>query len=58
VIVLERGFRDVIKHLEQDHDFITLMPSCSLEKHLTTYQANFTRMVTEIRNIIERKNCF
>jgi hypothetical protein len=32
------------------------MPSCSLEKHLTTYQANFTRMVTEIRNIIERKN--
>ena len=32
------------------------MPSCSLEKHLNTYQANCTRMVTEICNIIERKN--
>jgi hypothetical protein len=32
------------------------MPSCSLEKQLTTYQANSTRIITIIRNIIERKN--
>ena len=56
VMVLDRGFRDVIKHLEQDHELITLMPSCSLEKQLTTIQANCTRMVTKIRNVIERKN--
>ena len=32
------------------------MPSCSQEKQLTTYQANCTRTVTKIRNVIERKN--
>ena len=55
-MVLDRGFRDVIKHLEQEYELITLMPCCSLEKQLTTYQANCTRMVTKIRNVIERKN--
>ena len=56
VMVLDRGFRDVIKHLEQEYELITLMPCCSQEKQLTTYQANCTRMVTKIRNVIERKN--
>ena len=56
VMVLDRGFRDVIKHLEQEYELITLMPCCSLDKQLTTYQANCTRMVTKIRNVIERKN--
>ena len=49
VMVLDRGFRDVIKHLEKEYELITLMPCCSLDKQLTTYQANCTRMVTKIR---------
>ena len=56
VMVLDRGFRDVINHLEKKYDLITLMPCCSKEDQLTTYQANCTRMVTKIRNVIERKN--
>ena len=55
-MVLDRGFRDIIDHLEKDYDLITLMPCCSKENQLTTYQANCTRMVTKIRNVIERKN--
>ena len=56
VMVLDRGFRDIIKHLEKEYELITLMACCSLEKQLSTYQANCTQMVTKIRNVIERKN--
>jgi sulfur transfer complex TusBCD TusB component (DsrH family) len=33
VIVLDRGFRDVIKHLEKEYELITLMPCCSLKNN-------------------------
>ena len=42
--------------MENEFGLKTLMPSCSKESQLTTLQANQTRLVTKIRNVIERKN--
>ena len=42
--------------MEDEIGLKTLMPSCSKESQLTTLQANQTRLVTKIRNVIERKN--
>ena len=56
LLILDRGFRDVIETLENKYLFKTLMPSCSSEQQLTTLQANYTRLVTKIRWVIEAIN--
>ena len=56
LLILDRGFRDVIDTLEKKYKVRTIMPYCSNEQQLTTLQANFTRLVTKIRWAIEVVN--
>ena len=55
LLILDRGFRDIVKQLEKKYKIITKMPACSKEK-LTTLEANHTRLVTKCRWVIEAIN--
>lgn len=53
VLVLDRGFRDVVSKLE-DKGFKVLMPSLKGKKaQLSTSESNFSRLVTKIRWVVE-----
>ena len=55
MIFLDTGFRDVRQHLQNKYGLITKMPTCSQGK-LTTLEANYTRLVTKWRWLIEVLN--
>ena len=60
IILLDRGFRDCIKSLEDDYRFCPKMPSFlrKKEKQLDTNDANYSRLVTKCRWPIEVTNSF
>ena len=55
LMVLDRGFRDIVEDLKKDYNLKPYMPTCSKEQ-LTTAQANQTRLITKIRWTIEAIN--
>ena len=55
LMVLDRGFRDIVEDLKKDYNLKPYMPTCSKEQ-LTTAQANQTRFITKIRWTIEAIN--
>ena len=57
-IVLNRGFRNVVNHLQTQYYLKTHMPTCKNpnQKQMTTYEANESRLTTKIRWIVETTN--
>jgi hypothetical protein len=57
-IILDRGFRDSITHLETVYNFKTRMPTCKPinKNQLTTIEANQSRFVTKTRWTVEAIN--
>lgn len=57
-MILDRGFRDVIKELREKYNLVPYMPSLikNDEKQLSTIEANTSRFVTKIRYVIEVVN--
>ena len=55
VMLLDRGFRDIVKELEKTFRLKCKMPTCS-KTQLTSFQANHTRFLTKFRWVIEAVN--
>ena len=57
LMILDRGFRDVVRELKSDYELDVKMPICvpnsRKDGRLTTLEANMSRFVTKIRYIIE-----
>ena len=59
IFVLDRGFRDCVKELEDEYNLQVKMPALlGKEKQLNTEAANLSRFVTKIRWVIEVINSF
>lgn len=59
ILILDRGFRDCVKHFEQrgfDVKMPSLVQSSTLKGQLTTIEANKTRLVTATRFVVETRN--
>lgn len=60
IVLLDRGFRDCIESLEADYGLCPKIPSFlrKKEKQLDTKDANYSRLVTKCRWVIEVTNSF
>ena len=60
IVLVDRGFRDSIKKLEDVYKLSPKMPSMlsKNEKQLTTYEANYSRLITKCRWVVEVTNSF
>jgi hypothetical protein len=60
IFLLDRGFRDCLKELEEKYKLVTKMPSLMArdEKQLDSKSANQTRFVTKCRWVVEVVNSF
>ena len=58
IFLLDRGFRDAVSYLEDEHGLICHMPISvsNDQKQLTTYQANTSRFITKCRWVVEVVN--
>lgn len=55
VLLMDRGFRDVLPHLtDDDVGFRAFAPAMAIRGSLTTEEANSTRFVTKVRYIVEQ----
>ena len=60
ILILDRGFRDCIKTLEEKYLLFPKMQACKEknQKQLTTLEANHYRLVTKCRWVVEVTNSF